>query len=389
MILDKTELSLQSLYDILQTKSDNTHTHTFIGSIESALSLQGVHYSEFLRNTLKDQQIKAYFDEVTFGVASKNTEFTVKSKNNRAEIEINNKNLSTHNLSIVGHDNEDVVVAIQGQLLVNGVKTLTIDDEGKISGIDTKKLDIEGKGILVTPDEPIKRSNGTIWGKMIESSVVLDDTAIANNTMYTIPVGTILRTLSTNVPNGYLKANGQIVSRNGYRGLWEFAKTKSFLVTDEEWKNAYVDSTTTVQKYSYGNGSTNFRLPNLPTDDDTVYMIKAYDELTTASQASISGLEENVKSLLNNKVITGVGFFKFADGGLIQYGVSVGNSCYFTLPFIDTQYSMQTNYEGSAVGVDISITDKQANKCDVVVTNSGGLVLNNAKMNFIAMGRWK
>jgi len=123
-------LSLQSLYDILQTKSDNTHTHTFIGSIESALSLQGVHYSEFLRNTLKDQQIKAYFDEVTFGVASKNTEFTVKSKNNRAEIEINNKNLSTHNLSIVGHDNEDVVVAIQGQLLVNGVKTLTIDDEG-------------------------------------------------------------------------------------------------------------------------------------------------------------------------------------------------------------------------------------------------------------------
>ena len=50
---------------------------------------------------------------------------------------------------------------------------------------------------------------------------------------------------------------------------------------------------------------------------------------------------------------------------------------------------MQTNYEGSAVGVDISITDKQANKCDVVVTNSGGLVLNNAKMNFIAMGRWK
>ena len=388
-IVDNTELSLQSLYDILKTKSDNTHTHTFIGSIESALSLQGVHYSEFLRNTLKDQQIKAYYDEVTFGVASKNTEFIIKSKNNRAESEINNKNLSTHNLRIAGHENEDVVVAIQGRLLINGVQALTIDDEGKITGIDTKKLDLEGKGILVTPDEPTKKSNGTIWGKMIESDVVLDDTAIANNTMYTVPVGTILRTLSSSIPNGYLKANGQVVSRAGYKGLWDFAKTRSVLVTDAEWKSSYADSTSMVQKYSYGNGSTNFRLPNIPTDDDTIYMIKAYDELTTASQASISGLEDNVKSLMNNKVITGVGFFKFADGGLIQYGVAVGNVCYFTLPFVDTQYSIQTNYEGNAVGVDISITAKQTNKCGVVVTNSGGLLLGNAKMNFVAMGRWK
>lgn len=42
--MDKQELSLQSLYDLIMTKSDKSHTHTFIGSIESALSLQGVPY---------------------------------------------------------------------------------------------------------------------------------------------------------------------------------------------------------------------------------------------------------------------------------------------------------------------------------------------------------
>ena len=39
--MDEKELSLKSLYEMVIQKADNTHTHTFIGSIESALSLQG------------------------------------------------------------------------------------------------------------------------------------------------------------------------------------------------------------------------------------------------------------------------------------------------------------------------------------------------------------
>ena len=346
-------------------------------------------YGEFLRNTLKDQRIKSYFDEVTFGVSSNNTDITLKAKNNRSEIEINNKNLSTHNLRIAGHDNEDVVVAIQGKLLVNGTKVLTIDDSGKVTGIDTEKLDLEGKGILVSLDEPTKASHGTIWGKQLSADIVSDDTAIANNTMYTIPVGTIVRTLSTNVPNGYLRANGQIVSREGYRGLFEFVKTKSHLITDEEWRKLYANSSSKILKYSYGNGSTTFRVPNMPTNDETFYIIKAYDELSARSIANFSEMAEQVKDLVKNKVVTGIGFIKFADGGLIQYGISFGNTCYFTMSFIDTQYSIIPNYEGSAIGVDIAINTKQINKCSFNVTNNAGMTLGNAKINFIAIGRWK
>ena len=232
-------------------------------------------------------------------------------------------------------------------------------------------------------------SHGTIWGKILSTDVVQDDTALANNTMYTIPVGTIVRILATNIPNGYLRANGQLVSREGYGGLWNFVKTRSHLITDEQWRASYANSNSKVLKYSYGNGSTTFRLPNIPTNDETFYIIKAYDELTNRVSANFSELAETVKDLVNNKVITGVGFLKFADGGLIQYGTSFGNTCYFTLPFIDANYAIIPNYEGNATGVDISINIKQVNKCSFTVTNNAGLSLGNAKLNFIAIGRWK
>lgn len=51
---DIKDLSLQSLYDLIATKADKTHTHAFVGSIESALSLNGITYDKFVRNDLKE-----------------------------------------------------------------------------------------------------------------------------------------------------------------------------------------------------------------------------------------------------------------------------------------------------------------------------------------------
>ena len=135
---DKSELSLQSLYELIQTKADKTHTHTFIGSIESALSLQGVTYDRFMRNDLKDQKLKAKFDSVTLGIESNDTTFTIKSERNRATIEVDNHNLSRHNLHITGKRNldntvEDVVVSIQGNLLVNNTRVGSSNNDLKSS----------------------------------------------------------------------------------------------------------------------------------------------------------------------------------------------------------------------------------------------------------------
>src|SRR5574344_755245 len=387
---DKSELSLQSLYKLIANKADKTHTHSFIGSIESALSLNGVTYDKFVRNDLKDQVIKSYYDSVTFGVASNNTSIVLKAENNRSRMVVDNENLDTNNLIVSGPNDEDVVVKVVGSLLVNDGKVLTVNDKNQISGVDFTDVDINGKGIVVDPYEPTKLFDGLVWGKVIDEDLVLDDTAIANNTLYTVPVGSLIRMLSNVVPNGYLRADGHTVSRTGYANLWEFVKSKSILVTDEQWQTEFKQDPN-VEKYSYGDGSITFRLPNLVTNDNTIYAIKSYDDLSTKDVANLEQLQKKVEELESSKVVSGYGFFKFFDGGLIQYGVTTGTTCNFSIPFIDTSYAISPNYEGTNKNVDITINNvtKATNKCELIVTNSAGVALNNSTINYTAIGRWK
>ena len=387
---DKTELSLQSLYDLIQTKADKTHTHTFIGSIESALSLQGVTYDKFVRNDLKNQKIKAYYDNVTFGISSLDTTITFKSEHNRATLEIFNENLSTHNLWVTGHNNEDVVVSVNGKLLVNDAKVITVNDKGEIKGLDPTDLKVqEGKGIIVETAEPVDRVDGTIWGKVIDEDKVDDDTAIANHTLYTVPIGGLIKTLSSIVPNGYVRANGQCISREGYSGLWTWVKAHSLLLPDADWKALYTDSTSKVLYYSYGDGTMNFRVPNIPTNDSTMVLIKAYDNLTNTQVVNLAGLNDRVKKLESEAVATGIGFIKYADGGLIQYGTSVGLACYFSMAFINNLYTITTSYIGTANGISITTTNKTATGAFFSVVNNAGMFLSSIKCDYIAIGRWK
>ena len=393
---DKSELSLQSLYDLIQTKADKTHTHTFIGSIESALSLQGVTYDKFMRNDLKDQKLKARFDSVTLGIESNDTTLTLKSEHNQATVEVDNHNLSRHNLHITGKRNldntvEDVVVSIQGNLLVNNSKVLTVDNKGELTGVNLDDLDLAGQGIIVQTTEPVNVKDGTIWGKIIDDDTVLDDTAIANHNMYTIPVGTIVKTLSNVVPNGYIRLNGQVISRAAYGGLWEWVKAKSIILTDADWKTKY-NTNKNVQAFSYGDGLTNFRVPNIPTNDDTMYMIKGYDELTNREAVNLTDIEKRTKKLEDSAVVTGVGFIKYADGNIIQYNkVQNTTTIYFSTPFVTTDYILLAEYVGTSVGgIIVNVIQKTVNYAKIsVTTNTGAKINYPSAIDFIAIGRWK
>ena len=113
------ELSLQSLKRMIESKANIEHTHRIAGSIESALSLNGVSYDKFVRNDLKDQKIKSYHDLVTFALESQNTIVSLKAGNNRARLEIDNRNLDTDNLTVSGANNSDVIMKIVGQLCID------------------------------------------------------------------------------------------------------------------------------------------------------------------------------------------------------------------------------------------------------------------------------
>jgi len=68
------------------------------------------------------------------------------------------------------------------------------------------------------------------------------------------PVGGICYVPAINPPNGFIRLNGALLSRLTYSGLWGFAQTSSNIVaSDGAW---------TEGKFSPGDGSTTFRIPD-------------------------------------------------------------------------------------------------------------------------------
>lgn len=68
------------------------------------------------------------------------------------------------------------------------------------------------------------------------------------------PVGGVIYVPANKPPLGFIRQNGALLSRDTYGGLWGFAQASGNIVpTDAEW---------TEGKFSPGNGSTTFRIPD-------------------------------------------------------------------------------------------------------------------------------
>ncbi|WP_155976268.1 phage tail protein [Novispirillum itersonii] len=76
-----------------------------------------------------------------------------------------------------------------------------------------------------------------------------------------VPVGTEMLWPGKTAPAGYLIENGALVARSTYPQLWEFAQASGMIVSDTEWTGSVANRS----KFSSGDGSTTFRLPDLIT----------------------------------------------------------------------------------------------------------------------------
>lgn len=79
-------------------------------------------------------------------------------------------------------------------------------------------------------------------------------------------IGQIRFSINPNIEPGYLALNGQEVNREDYPNLWAWVQQQvGFLVEESEWQSKSISTAHNgnVGKYSVGNGSTTFRLPNL------------------------------------------------------------------------------------------------------------------------------
>lgn len=74
-----------------------------------------------------------------------------------------------------------------------------------------------------------------------------------------MPAGMVITFSGSAAPVGYVKANGALLNRATYAALWAFAQASvNITASDAAW-----GATTTPGKYSPGDGSSTFRIPDL------------------------------------------------------------------------------------------------------------------------------
>ena len=105
-----------------------------------------------------------------------------------------------------------------------------------------------------------KKWNGGYFGTIIADNGIPAGTAATGGDK----IGQIRFSINPNIEPGYLALNGQEVNRDDYPNLWEWVQQQvGFLVEEGEWQSISSAHNGNVGKYSVGNGSTTFRLPNL------------------------------------------------------------------------------------------------------------------------------
>ena len=142
-----------------------------------------------------------------------------------------------------------------------------------VSSLNT--LDDENM-VVVSTTEPEKKKDGLIW--------VNPNQEEAEKLVYVgHTVGDIYPISYTELDSGQLILNGQLISREIYRVLWDWLqKHPSLIKTEVEW-NAYLASTNNVccPYFSMGTAETNFRLPKY-----SGVFIRADSDITKINQFS-------------------------------------------------------------------------------------------------------
>lgn len=105
-----------------------------------------------------------------------------------------------------------------------------------------------------------KKWNGGYFGTIIADNGIPAGTAATGGDK----IGQIRFSINPNIEPGYLALNGQEVNREDYPNLWAWVQQQvGFLIEESEWQSISEAHNGNVGKYSVGNGSTTFRLPNL------------------------------------------------------------------------------------------------------------------------------
>ena len=124
--------------------------------------------------------------------------------------------------------------------------------------------------------------------------------------------------------------------------------------------------------------------------EETVRIIKAYDEPSAQSMVSINALADSMEAAIASRAVAGVGYLKHATGELLQTGTTtINGDALFSVPFVDDQYMVFPGLEGARqLTAQVVTGSKSATKCSLAVYNDVG-TRTYAKVAYLAFGRWK
>lgn len=133
----------------------------------------------------------------------------------------------------------------------------------------------------ITFQPPNTNTNRTVSLPDVDGTMAVAEQA-------SVPIGSLLWVTGTSAPAGYVAANGQLLDRATYPALWTYANGSGNIVDDVDW---------TTTKYSYGNGTTSFRIPIITSYDSQIACIRAYDILSNPELLNAADVVSQVNIL--------------------------------------------------------------------------------------------
>lgn len=184
-----------------------------------------------------------------------------------------------------------------------------------------------------------KKWNGGYFGTIIADAGIPAGTAATGGDK----IGQIRFSINPNIEPGYLALNGQEVNREDYPNLWAWVQQQvGFLVEESEWQSISDAHNGNVGKYSVGNGTSTFRLPNLGC------WVRGGGEAGTATGVG-GNLDAGLPNIEGNISESSVGAF--------QGAVPVSEGALQAVDIKNTSASYTSNNQGFNIHFDASLSN--------------------------------
>ncbi len=131
------------------------------------------------------------------------------------------------------------------------VQTLGAKDNAQKAMIKAQEAAKKAEAISNLEAESVRIKNGILSPSITNVQQGLNGLAFS-----VMPVGSLLIWFFNRVPQGFLRAAGQLLKRSDYSELWEVVRQSNEAIAENQWGGR-------KGCFSLGDGRTNFRLPDL------------------------------------------------------------------------------------------------------------------------------